>query len=717
MSYCEIICDQCKLSLALPGPFARAIHDDIYITACRHLFHFGCLYRLYINSTTRTEQGAQCVPCPHPSCKQMILGSDSFFVDQSLRIFQVLNTDSRVQSLVNQLALQRDYITRIEMVMINENIELKNQLEEYRREHFNLMTRYNLLLDHQIGNLFSNIRPRINSSNNPQPSSSQTASVMPQSSTSNSDVPQFTSPPPLWRQFQNSAQPLFAKPQASCDSALIQRPEPVETPIPTIVTPRQQTVHAGSLTQPIISQLKYVDVVGTPSTSSDSSRASGSGISTTSDRVAPTTLRSKIFPPKPKKGTSADKRLFHKNYRARFGSDSAEIEPFYPINSYPHGFTAAGYEILDDAYIIVFLAYNILIMGDGHADGIARYLSVSKPYENLVDIEMYRRDLLASELLLYLETFLKLPKRIMMSIGNFDIQRGTSYGQFFNIFQAIILLFKKLKVQELIILPLIPHKKVNQEQFSEINRALNYDWERTLGARITRIPHIFEEFHTDRAGIDQYGPFYPSNQYANVLLALRNELIPDVLPRHSTSQSPRPPTPDVEIPPNNILPLLPLDLRIPRICLTPVKIDPPPTTTSSTKLSQTTTLSTPSTSSCSSRTDLVVQSVQISTEKNANNLGKKGKPRRVERRKREEEESLVRNVRRRTDPIVRMVEEAIEQVEKTSMPPVNVPRDRAARMFASDSRSSLNDHRTPSRDDEIKKEEAEKETNLSGQNQ
>ncbi|CAG7717364.1 unnamed protein product [Allacma fusca] len=693
MSYCEIICDQCKLSLALPGPFARAIHDDIYITACRHLFHFGCLYRLYIHSTMRTEQGAPCVPCPHPSCNQLILGSDSFFVDQSLRIFEVLNTDSRVQSLVNQLALQRDYVTRIEMVLVNDNITLTSQVEDYRKEYAKLTTQYNRLLDHQIGNLFANLRPRMNSSTESQPSSSQMEPVLPQPSISNSG-----SPSPSWRRVQQSSRSAFAKPQnLSCGSAPVQRPEPVETPIPTIINPQNQNIQNNPVTQPIISQLDCINMnEPIPSTSSDSSRAPDSEVGNISDHVAATRLRSKIPPPKPKKGTSADKNLFRKNYKARFGSDSAELKPFYPINSYPHGFTAAGYEILEDTYNVAFFAYNILIMGDGHANGIAKYLGVSKPYENLIDNKMYRRDMLASGLLSYLGTFKELPKRIMISIGNFDVERNTSYEHFFYAFQAICLLLKKLQVQQLIILPLIPHEDINQTTFSEINRALNFDWERTLGGRVFHTSDIFEELHRNRAGMDQKGPFYPSNLYANIIPTMRDKFIPEVLRKQTIILNPRPPTPDVDISSEYTPQLLPLDLKIPRICLTPVRIAPRSTTNPST----------PSTSSHPNTTKAVaVQSTQTSSDENSN-LGKMGKLRRLERRKNDDNDSSVRHVRRRTDRIVRMVEAAIEQAERVSLPSINLSRERATLLY-SDSRYSNNDQRVPSQDEEISDTEAD----------
>ncbi|XP_065221679.1 uncharacterized protein LOC135846490 [Planococcus citri] len=243
--------------------------------------------------------------------------------------------------------------------------------------------------------------------------------------------------------------------------------------------------------------------------------------------------------PKLKKGTSAEKGEYHRKYRHRYGISSAALKPYYPLNSYPYYFTAAGFEIKKHEYVTAFFAYTVFLMGDGHITAIVELLEKGKPYDDEQDFNLYRRDLLLSDLIRYLRTFEVLPSRIMLSIGHFDIACNTTPGKFTALMNKLCILLQRHHVEELIIVPLLPHPRSTStyRSFTAIRDVLDFDWGPLFGGRVTRIPQLFRSVVTRPPFLDAIGPFYPPLAYKETLKAIREQYIPETKKKSKTENS------------------------------------------------------------------------------------------------------------------------------------------------------------------------------------
>ncbi|XP_065221725.1 uncharacterized protein LOC135846512 isoform X2 [Planococcus citri] len=515
MSQCEYICDSCS------QPLTTAVNtgDQIHVTTCYHVYHYSCLWLMYTCATEINEWNEKITSCGHPGCNRMISVSDiSPAIDFSTRIVphphdDDVQNDSRNQDqdINYRILMLRDFNVCLQLSIVsltNENSTLRAQAESSKRAYANLMTRYNMLLD-QVKNLISIGQQ----SSLPEPTPKPKNNNMLHSNESNAPQPPPISslmnsgsfPAPKTPQNSNSTQNSFGQRQ------LLSLPAP-----PTLHNDRP-------------------DVEATASKQS-------SKIPDPPAPAIPNRTQSLHKPPIPapeqKKGTSADKDdYYHRRYRLRFGTECSELIPYHPLDSYPHDFTAARLELAKDTYVSAFFAYNILLMGDGAVESIAKDLEIGQPYKGQLDTQMYRRDLLLADLLRHLRSFDKLPKRIMLSIGNFDVKRGTAYSEFFQDMQNLCLLFKRHEVRELIILPLIPHPMNNKESFSRISEALAYNWEPSLGGKITRIPEAFRKLHSSSGYMDKSGPFYQLESYYEVVRKIKEKFIPEILKKPNDSNS------------------------------------------------------------------------------------------------------------------------------------------------------------------------------------
>ncbi|XP_065205885.1 uncharacterized protein LOC135835539 [Planococcus citri] len=242
--------------------------------------------------------------------------------------------------------------------------------------------------------------------------------------------------------------------------------------------------------------------------------------------------------PKQIKGTPGNKGNYHNRYRKRWGTESTELKPYYPMNSYPCDFTAARYQMGEDKYVGAWFAYNILLMGDGHMASLVRFLGKDKKYKKYLDNDMYRRDLLLEDLVAYLGEFDKeegFPKRVMLSIGNYDVRRGTGFQEFKNLLSQLTTTLQNLGVTEIILVPLLPLPPRSNylHTHENITRALDTNWEAEFNITMTNIANLFEDMHTGHAYYDESGPYYDIDDYQEIANRIHERFIPPLQPRPS----------------------------------------------------------------------------------------------------------------------------------------------------------------------------------------
>ncbi|XP_065218616.1 uncharacterized protein LOC135844379 [Planococcus citri] len=524
----HIICDKCFRPILEPGPYApNESHDNPYITYCNHVYHFGCVNRLYSDSHEVNEQKVRVVSCVHPGCNTKFSGYQFSRIEITTRIEPVAPAFvARISELENQLGLTQVMNTRMQnhaAAMTEELMALQTRNQELQKILTNTEIRCNqLLMDQRISSFFHG-------------GCNQQQFITPQ--------PIFGLPPPNSTSATfEIANPWYRAPTVQPFSTLSHNSESAMQPElqPITMDSTDDSFDLSSNSTSDRNVAKVSSVLKIPKVSkknhSESSKIQKAlrrkrarkQKQRQKDVVMAPVVIPKPSPPQPKRmrNSSAELASNHRRYNRRFGTDSEEIRPFYPINSYPFYFTAAAHELHEEEYRVVLFAHDILLVGDGHAVGMAERLVRGKPYENTLDTEMYRRDMSISDLLNLLNRYKKLPKRIMLSIGNFDVVCKTSHADFFNQMMKLLNFLKSHNITDLFLLPLIKHPGQDERTFAEIEQVFDYDWGILAGVRCMRLNSIFKELHESHPKVDEYGPFYERNQYEDVILSIRELYVP-----------------------------------------------------------------------------------------------------------------------------------------------------------------------------------------------
>ncbi|XP_065221859.1 uncharacterized protein LOC135846596 [Planococcus citri] len=144
----------------------------------------------------------------------------------------------------------------------------------------------------------------------------------------------------------------------------------------------------------------------------------------------------------------------HIRFQKRFKMDPEILEPFYPLNTYPFKYTAAGIQSWDGVAKIAILAKDVLMIGDGLIYGMVQLISTAIPFEFDLHPALYKRDLDILDLVVTLDfLFPKLPPRIMLSIGNWDVYDSIRSQAFHDNFQKLLQSFESRRVEELYLIP------------------------------------------------------------------------------------------------------------------------------------------------------------------------------------------------------------------------------------------------------------------------
>lgn len=229
------------------------------------------------------------------------------------------------------------------------------------------------------------------------------------------------------------------------------------------------------------------------------------------------------------KGPSESSTHDYERYWQRFRITPPTLNPFSPLNSFPMGYTVAGIQDTEKVCKVAILAYDVLLLGDGHALSVANYVLKNKPFKDQLSESLYRRNLSIIDLVMNLNFyFTVLPERIILSIGNWDASQNMPSEQFLAHFKDLLQIFKKCQVKVLYTLPIITHPGMDADANRDlIAQCFSTDWSKTLGGQYVLLSEMVSNAIGDQiAVIEDKGPMYALYQYAPLVEAIRDRFIP-----------------------------------------------------------------------------------------------------------------------------------------------------------------------------------------------
>ncbi|XP_065223477.1 uncharacterized protein LOC135847730 isoform X8 [Planococcus citri] len=521
----EIVCEACHESILRPGPLHTAAADTkstdgpLYVT-CGHLYHQKCGYKLCKESTIVNEYNIRVAQCKHPGCTKRF-GENQFSLIEFTTRPQCTTqppADSQVTLLQvqNQLRVATDMSSRVTKKAVdlaNEVNTLKARNKQLEVELKSSESRYSMLMDQRVATLLD----------------------------TNTGPDEITTPM-MHRQTVPSSSPKQQQQQR-----LQQQQQQQQQPIGRQQQSPQQTIasDAGKVNEPKHqSQLHRVNPEQSPqvpysNTSQKSSRrselsdndgsVSTNGGSRSSKIYKPTYQQTahSAAQPRKKRNTGVEEENSHYEYSRRFGTKSYELRPWYPTNFYPEYYTVAARQTMKNVYKKVIFAYNILIIGDGHANGIAEFILSGRNFQNDIDTDIYRRNMSIKNLIETLKGLNRIPERIMISIGNFDVAQKMPRTIFYDHMVELAQLLSYHKVKELFFLPLIKYPPPqNEEAYEAISAVFDNDWGQPSHAKYVPAVPAFGDLDNYTPSVDKFGPFYAKEQYASSVNKLRELYVP-----------------------------------------------------------------------------------------------------------------------------------------------------------------------------------------------
>ncbi|XP_065221839.1 uncharacterized protein LOC135846578 [Planococcus citri] len=226
------------------------------------------------------------------------------------------------------------------------------------------------------------------------------------------------------------------------------------------------------------------------------------------------------------KGASESSTRDYEKYWQRFHITPPKLNPFFPVNSFPMGYTVADIQDTENVGKVAILAYDVLLLGDGHSLGVANYILKGKPFKDQLSESLYRRDLGIVDLIATLNRFAALPERIILSIGSWDATNNMPCSKFLDHFEDLLLIFMKCQVKVLYTLPIITYPGMDENRKS-IDESLSTDWGKTFGGQYEFLSEMVSSaINVQLPVIDDKGPVYELDEYASLAAAIRNRLIP-----------------------------------------------------------------------------------------------------------------------------------------------------------------------------------------------
>ncbi|XP_065208117.1 uncharacterized protein LOC135836954 [Planococcus citri] len=251
------------------------------------------------------------------------------------------------------------------------------------------------------------------------------------------------------------------------------------------------------------------------------------------------------------RGTHANVQKYRNRYLIRFGAESVELAPWHPNNSYPLQFTAIAREIGVEKFAVSIAAHNMPIVGDGHAVGLTRFIIRKETYADDIDTETLRYNMSIIDLITIFEKFKKAPKRLMVSIGNFDVFMRMPIDIFRKHFTTFLNTVMSYGAEEILFLPLIKYPEQDAHFFDEITDVISANWDGLSNGtmKVKVIPPFPKNTpQLERVRVSVMGPFYAEEYYEQQAQFIRENYVPvpiNMAKKHGLVQPPY-----VNIPPS-----------------------------------------------------------------------------------------------------------------------------------------------------------------------
>ncbi|XP_065221884.1 uncharacterized protein LOC135846613 [Planococcus citri] len=228
-------------------------------------------------------------------------------------------------------------------------------------------------------------------------------------------------------------------------------------------------------------------------------------------------------PPKRRPTSTSQTKERHIQFQERFKIDSEILKPFYPLDCYPLQYTAAGvYYKGKEVEKIAILAKDVLMIGDGLIYGMVQIISKAIPFEFDLHPELYGRNFSIEDLVGTLNSFPKLPPRIMLSIGNLDAFNSMENQTFHIHLQRLLAIFRSRQVKELYLIPPIRYTTPDSSTFAYIVRVFQ---SRSCinafgGKSVVMEPPFFPDYT-----VDEFGPKFEVEQFESYVRIMREIFI------------------------------------------------------------------------------------------------------------------------------------------------------------------------------------------------
>ncbi|XP_065221703.1 uncharacterized protein LOC135846507 [Planococcus citri] len=515
----ETVCDLCFRPLTSDSPIkenATEKQDAVFMTRCMHFFHKSCLLDAFEKLQNVNADGDKILYCTHMGCSrpnspnkqacQMDISKEN---ENVMPIPTSLNSEQQQISELKAInAALHDLAESLKQRLLN----AENKITELTMQLLCTRGKYERLIESTVDNI---VLRGVNR-NNPTPTPPGLSSIF------NTKAAAETVP--------------FLAPNLNLYSA---RTETVAENLPT------KTL---DLFPSISKMLTNIDLSSTDKLKQDTRTPVFDEIFKTSEAKLLVDDRERYR----SSYAQAHQSIPLKPVTCRSTNDSRNVErcnelpsnnhgrfqqrflrpppPFYPnpTNVYPtsNAFTIAGFQSPEGVLSAAICAYNVVILGDVHALGLAMWLTHDQPYREHLYKDFYRRDLRIRDLITILARFQRLPPRLMISIGTYDVACRTTSGDFFDHMVKLARVLGNRNVREIFILPPVAWQGQDETAYNEVISALElYNWDKWRNIEyFVGYKYVQDLEKIPPRVCDEVGPYHDRDLYLLVGNRIRDDL-------------------------------------------------------------------------------------------------------------------------------------------------------------------------------------------------
>ncbi|XP_065221739.1 uncharacterized protein LOC135846525 [Planococcus citri] len=537
----EITCEKCLRPLIPSDPASQARGISTYgffLTKCKHLYHQSCIRELYNTPTSANSQEPHSFICQRQNCATLVKHNEIFTIAPTLQTRTIHSAGSSTMLDENLKPTTEIVCEKCLLPLISPRSA--NQTPQITTYVFSISNCKHLYHQSCIRDLYNT---QTTSPNSEEPfificqnqkcaapvKHDQIFTVVPTLQSRKIDsVTNDESSEPQAPSYANAAttttkhQPITAVNQMPKTTiSKIPKPKSTTNQNTSSKTPSQTT----KCTQPF--KMLIILANELDAKLRECERKNPASIARSYSRAK-----------KPAKhGPIEQTRQRHIRFQKRFKMDPEILEPFYPLNSYPFQYTVAGIESWDGVAKIAIFAKDVLMMGDGLIYGMVKLISTAIPFEFDLHPALYGRDFDILDLAVALDfSFPKLPPRIMLSIGNWDVFDfiRSQPQKFHDKFRKLLQSFESRQVKELYLIPPIRYtNRDSSSAFAYVVFLFKADGGNTFGGKTIVLdpPSSFKY-----PIVDKDGPMFELELFEPFVRYIRERFIPAAAENHSDDE-------------------------------------------------------------------------------------------------------------------------------------------------------------------------------------